>query len=201
MLRNILFAATVIATAAVCVAALLAPRPAPARASNAASPASPPLQLELGLLAQRETDVGDWCQIPARRPLRRGDELQLTIKPHQAGHLMVAFSAGTRSFQIVYPLAGQTGEVRTGWAYALPDPGRGFPLDGEPSRLVIVLSHDPLPATRVGRVAVLRAALRRPVAASEPAPPARLELRDGAPARVAITRYSASQPLVVTRDF
>ena len=197
MLRNIIFAASLIATVAVCAAALLAPRPAPASAPTASAPQ---LQLELGLLAQRETDLGDWRQIPARRPLKRGDELQLTIKPRQAGHLMVAFTAGPSRFQIVYPLPGQTGEVRAGWAYALPDPGRGFPLDGEPSRLVILLSHDPLPAERDRRVAVLRAALRRTAASSEPAPPCRLELRDGAPVSVPITRYSASQPLVVTRD-
>jgi len=196
MLRNTIFAATLIGTAAVSAAALLTPRPAPAEAVAS----SPHLQLELGLLAQRETAEGAWRQIPARRPLSRDDELQLTIKPHRAGHLMVAFSDGHGRFQIAYPLPGQTGAVRAGWAYALPDPGRGYLLDGAPTRLVVVLSHDPLPADRDRRVSVLRAALKRPAPSSEPMPPAQLELRDGTPVQVSITSYDAPHPLVVTAD-
>lgn len=190
MLRNLIFGATLCALAG-SSAWVLTPRSGRADAAGAAAlhadrgaqPAGP-LRFSVALLAQREQARGGWRMIPPRQ-LARGDQLQLTIKVAEPGYLMVAMAdARGHAMQLLYPQPGQTGEVRADLAYALPGPTESYVMDGEPSRLLVQVLRDPLPARQQDRTAILRAARRRDWPAAGSGAPIYLELRDGAQVRV-----------------
>lgn len=200
MLRNLLVTVSLVATCAATTLLIFLPD----RPAVRAAPARPPLRLELSLLSQRETPEGSWRQLgPTEgRPLKQGDELQITIQVRAPAHLLVATAAGN-TIQLLYPLPGQTGAIRKDWAYALPGPSKTYVMDGEPTRLLVAISRDPLPADRQGRVDMLRAVRRRPgqTVQGADAPPVQLHLRDGAPVSVPVMTFSSVRPvLLVDRE-
>jgi hypothetical protein len=197
--RNLIFGGLLLGSAAI-TSAFLVPGESPGPSTSTAAPAPDPLPLEVGVLVQRETPEGDWTRVPSRERSSSGDELQLTVRVKQEAHLMVAFaSSDGHRLQVVYPLPGQTGQVRPDWAYALPDPDRSYQLDGRPTRLLVLASRDPLPTELPDRLSVLRAAQKRPArsTSSVQVEPVQLELRDGRPVSVPVRRYSSiSSPVV-----
>ena len=188
-MRNLVLGLTLLVTATVTAVGLGRP------ASRSASPCL--LGLQVSALVQREQPDGSWGQV-ARGGVRAGDGLQLTVQIDRPGHLLVAARTAS-SLQVLYPLPGQSGEVRAGWAYALPDPNRSYHLDGLGTRLLVLASRDPLPSGLEDRRAILRAAERR-VAAPQAAPAVQLELRDGTPVSVEVGRYHGASPVLATLD-
>jgi hypothetical protein len=155
--------------------------------------------VQLGLLLQREGPDGGWQLVRCDRGapcVRAGDALQLTVRPEQPGFLMVAAGSGGQ-LEILYPLVGQSGAVRADWAYALPDPAGHYALDGQPTRLAVIAGREPWPRSRAARQAMVRAAMRHRSRTAR-RPPVSLQLRDGRPVRVPVTRFEAPG-LVVAR--
>jgi hypothetical protein len=128
----------------------------PAKTARASQ--KPALFLRTALLTLHPRSDGS-SRAGSARKLQRGDRVQLTIHPEQAGYLMVGtLSAG--QLTVLYPQPEQSGQVRGGWAYALPDPSRFYVYDGTPMQIVTVFRGKALPRSVAERRAILRHALR-----------------------------------------
>jgi|GEM_PF-5862213 len=191
MLRNTLFLVGILSTALFTVFGIAY-----------SPPQREALGLELGLKLQRETKSGNYKLLAADLPCRKNDTLQLLFKANRNAFVMIASANGTTSaaeLELLYPVPGQTGNVRPAWTYALPSPEQSYTLDGHTMQIVVVVSNGHLPKSREGRINMLQAARRNPTPfkASLKVP---IRLRDGSPASLQMMQAKADDLLAVVVD-